>query len=218
MKLALALVLTAVAANAADTLAIFGRAWTVPVLSDWTIDRDDAAPVLRLNSSRGPLPGPRRPIQFALTGAADYERLTVEADAMPLGSSLLIVFAYRDEAHFDYAHLSTDPASTQPVHNGIFHVYGGERVRISPERGPAAFAARGRWFHVKLTHDARAGAARVMVDGQTLPSLEAVDRSLGPGKLGIGSFDETGAFKNVTITVESGPRSRPPAPPAQPPR
>ena len=24
----------------------------------------------------------------------------------------------------------------QPVHNGIFHVYGGERVRISAERGP----------------------------------------------------------------------------------
>jgi hypothetical protein len=218
MKLVLALVVTAVAANAADTLAIFGRTWTVPALSDWTIDRDHAAPVLRLSASRGPLPGPRRPIQFALTGLADYERVTVEADVMPLGSSLLIVFAYRDEAHFDYAHLSTDPASSQPVHNGIFHVYGGERVRISPDRGPAAFAASGRWFHIKLTHDALAGAVRVMVDGQPLPALEAVDRSLGPGKLGMGSFDETGAFKNVTIRVESGPRSHPPVQPAQPPR
>jgi len=204
-----------VAANAADTLEIFGRTWTIPTLSDWTIDRDGADAVLRLSVSRGPLPGPRRPIQFALTDIADYDRLTIEADVMPLGRSLLIVFAYRDEAHFDYAHLSTDPASKQPVHNGIFHVYGGERVRISPERGPAAFAASARWYRVTLTHDAVAGAVRVMVDGQPLPALEAVDLSLGPGKVGIGSFDETGAFKNVTIRVESGLRTHPPVPPAQ---
>ena len=127
--------------------------------------------------------------------------LTVEADVMPLGSSLMIVFAYRDEAHFDYAHLSTDQAAAQPVHNGIFHVYGGERVRISAEKGPASFAARGRWYHVKLTHEANTGAVAVTVDGQAVPALEAIDRSLGPGKAGIGSFDETGAFRDVGIRV-----------------
>ena len=83
---------------------------------------------MRLVTSRGPLPGPRRSIQFALTDVPNYRRLTVEADVQPLGRSLLIVVAYRDPAHFDYAHLSTDTAEDQPVHNGIFHVYGGERV------------------------------------------------------------------------------------------
>ena len=34
-----------------------------------------------------------------------------------------------------------------------------------------------------------------------LPALQAVDMSLGAGKVGIGSFDETGVFKNVTITT-----------------
>jgi hypothetical protein len=201
MKLALVLALAAVAADAADTLEIFGRTWTVRVASDWKADREDSAPVLRLVTIRGPLPGPRRPIQFALAEVPNYGRLTVEAEVMPLGSSLLIVFAYRDEAHFDYAHLSTDQATAQPVHNGIFHVYGGERVRISAERGPASFAARGRWYHVTLTHDASTGAVAVTVDGRAVPALEAIDRSLGPGKVGIGSFDETGAFRDVKITV-----------------
>ena len=205
MKFALLIAMAVAAANAAATLEIFGRIWTVRVASDWKADREDSAAVLRLVTNRGPLPGPRRPIQFALADVPNYGRLAVEADVMPLGSSLLIVFAYRDEAHFDYAHLSTDQATAQPVHNGIFHVYGGERVRISAERGPGSFAARGRWYHVKLTHDAGSGAVAVTVDGRAIPALEAIDRSLGPGKVGIGSFDETGAFRDVRITVVAPP-------------
>jgi hypothetical protein len=197
MKLVLLAVLAAFNVNAADTLAIWGRAWAVPAATDWKVEEG----TLRLETSRGPLPGPRRPIQFALTDVPNYQRLAVEADVMPLGRSLLIVLAYRDPAHFDYAHLSTDTAGEQPVHNGVFHVYGGERVRISAERGPAAFAARGRWYHVTLAHDSTTGTIEVAVDGQPVPALHAVDLSLGPGKVGLGSFDETAVFKNVRITA-----------------
>jgi hypothetical protein len=170
------------------------------VASDWKIGQQGGVEVLRLVEHRGPLPGPRRPIQFALRDVAEYGSLTLEADVKPLGRSLLIVFAYRDEAHFNYAHLSVDPGAKQPVHNGIFHVYGGERVRISSEQGPAAFSSTGRWYHVRLVHDAVNGTVGVTVDGASVPALEAVDRSLGAGKAGIGSFDETGEFKNVKMT------------------
>jgi len=196
MKLFVLAALAAFNASAADTLTIFGRTWSVPTATDWTLDDG----TLRLATSRGPLPGPRRPIQFALTDVPNYQRLTFEADVMPLGRSVLIVFAYRDPAHFDYAHLSVDAAEDQPVHNGVFHVYGGERVRISAACGPAAFAARGRWYHVALIHDSTVGSVQVAIDGRTVPALHAVDLSLGPGKVGPGSFDETGAFKNVKIT------------------
>jgi hypothetical protein len=185
MKLAVLAALIAVHANAADTLTIMGRSWDVPVAADWKAEEG----ILRLATFRGPLPGPRRPIQFALTDVPDYHRLTI------------IVLAYRDPAHFDYAHLSIDAAEQQPVHNGIFHVYGGERVRISAERGPAAFAASGRWYHVTVSHDSNTGTIEVAVDGRAVPALRAVDLSLGPGRVGVGSFDETGAFKNIKITA-----------------
>jgi hypothetical protein len=199
MKLIAILCLAAAGLFAADTLDVFGHTWSVPVAADWRVDQQEGAQVLHLVEHRGPLPGPRRPIQFALTDVPEYTSLTLEGDVKPLGSSLLIVFAYRDNAHFDYAHLSVDTGAKQPVHNGIFHVYGGERVRISSEQGPAAFPGTGRWYHVKLLHNAQTGTVDVTVDGQPVPALHAVDFSLAAGKTGPGSFDETGDFKNVRI-------------------
>ncbi len=183
----------------ADVINVFGYHWRVPIAADWRVDNSGPQPVLRLIAPRGPLPGPRRPIQFALAETPDFGTVTVDLDARPLGHSLIIVFAYRDPAHFDYAHLSIDAATREHVHNGIFHVYGGERVRISSEEGPAAFAATNRWYHVRLIHDGNSGAVDVRVDGQPIPALHAVDVSLRTGKVGIGSFDETGDFKSVSI-------------------
>ena len=86
------------------------------------------------------------------------------------------------------------------MHNGIFHVYGGERVRISPQSGPPAFPEINRWYHVKLVQDGTTGLVDVTMDGKLVPALHAVDLSLPTGKVGIGSFDETGDFKNVKIS------------------
>src|ERR1700722_16807693 len=122
---------------AADSIRVFGYTWTVPNAADWKIDNArDSSPALRLLVGREPLPGPRRPYQFAIASTPAFQKVEITADLQPTKRSLMIVFAYHDPAHFDYAHLSTDSAQKQPVHNGIFHVYGGERVRISSEKGP----------------------------------------------------------------------------------
>jgi len=47
------------------------------------------------------------------------------------------------------AHLSDDTGSTTDVHNGIFHVYGGDRVRISSTEGPATLTEE-KWYKVRL--------------------------------------------------------------------
>ena len=184
---------------ATASFSALGYKWTVPNASDWRVEADHGAPVLHLVVSRGPLPGPRRPIQFALAGTPEFQRVSIDVDVRPLERSLILVFAYRDSAHFDYAHLSIDRGSAQPNHNGIFHVYGGERARISSEGGPAAFTASKRWYSVRLTHDGQSGRVQVTVDGQLIPALQAVDLSLRTGKVGLGSFDETGDFKNLRI-------------------
>lgn len=200
MRFLIWLAVAACSARAADTLNAFGFRWSVPAAADWTIEEQAGAPALRLLVGREPLPGPRRPRQFAIADTPDFQRVKVEADVQPLKRSLIVVFAYRDPAHFDYAHFSTDTGEKQPVHNGVFHVFGGERVRISSVKGPAAFEALGRWYHVALTYDAASGEVNVTVDGKPVPALHAFDLSLGAGKVGLGSFNETGDFKNVKIS------------------
>jgi len=197
--LALFLLLTS-GLSAADTFEVFHYHWSVPKAADWKVVQQDGSQILRLVTGREPPPGPRRPMQFALADTREFRQVRVELGLRPLKRSLLIVFAYRDPEHFDYAHLSTDTAAKQPRHNGIFHVYGGERVRISSETGPAAFAISNRWYQVRLQFEGSSGRVQVTVDGQHIPALDAVDLSLSRGKVGIGSFDETGDFRDVKIT------------------
>jgi uncharacterized protein (TIGR02246 family) len=193
--------LSLVAANLAadDKIDIFGHAWTVPSLADWKVAEDAASPMLQLLVGREPLPGPRRPVQFALLEMPSASRVTLDADVRPTNRSLIVVYAYRDAAHFNYVHFSTDSGAKAAVHNGVFHVYGGERVRISATEGPAAFSAINRWFHIRVQWDGSTGEVQGFVDGQPVPALHAADLSLNTGRVGIGSFDETGDFKNVVV-------------------
>lgn len=191
----------ACAAEPAGTIEAFGLTWKLPVASDWKVSDG----VLELLVPR-PSTQPRRPSQYALADTVDYLKATVEVEmqAEPKAqrnrrNSLILVYAWRDAEHFNYAHLSVDAAKQVAVHNGIFHVYGGDRVRISSEEGPATLKD-GVWHKVKLVYDGTTGRVDVWVDGQTSPSMRAVDMSLGAGKVGIGSFFDTGSFRNFRIS------------------
>lgn len=185
--------------SAEDTITVFDKTWTVPNSQDWQVVVDEGKPMLRLLVGREPAPGPRRPSQFALLTMPLASKVTLEADVRPTKRSLIIIYAYKDAAHFDYVHFSLDTGVKQPVHNGVFHVYGGERVRISNPAGVAAFSAIDRWYHVKVEWDGASGEVQGFVDGQAIPALHAVDLSLTEGRVGIGSFDETGDFKDVRV-------------------
>jgi hypothetical protein len=184
------------ALSAADTITVFDRQWTVQQASDWAVENG----VLRLRVSAEPPPGqPRRPQKFALLESKPYSRVTIEGEVKRNGRSLIFIYAWQDDAHYNYAHLSSDPAEKQNVHNGMFHVFGGERVRISPLDGPASFTTPD-WVPVKLVFNGESGRCYVEVNGKRNPSLEAVDLSLRRGRVGMGSFDETGDFRNIRIT------------------
>lgn len=195
MKFLLALVFATALCFGADTIEAFGYKWTVPVASDWKTGKD----VLQLLVKR-PQEQPRRPKQFAVAETAPFTKVRVECDVRRTnGKSLILVYAYKDDAHFNYAHLSSDTAEKQPVHNGIFHVYGGDRVRISSTAGPAALPGED-WYRVSLDYDGTTGAVSLSVNGEPNVSLKAVDMSLGAGRIGLGSFFETAEFRNLKIT------------------
>lgn len=180
----------------AESIEALGYRWTVPNASDWKISPG----MLELVVKHEPKPGvPRRPWHFAVADTTDFTEVTLEVEVKRYGKSLMLVFAWQDEAHFDYVHLSVDDPTKQPVHNGVFHVFGGERVRISyQEPGPGVLPTAD-WHRVKVTWSGKTGQLRTWVDGKPAKALEAWDLSLRKGKVGLGSFDETGAFRNLRI-------------------
>src|SRR6266496_1604487 len=170
----------------ADSIEAFGYKWKVPIASEWAVDGAGKDQVLRMLVAK-PSTQPRRPSQYALADTEPFESVTIQAEVRRDKGSLILVYAWKDAGHFDYAHLSVDEATKQPVHNGIFHVFGGDRVRISQEPGPAALPTPD-WTPVKLTWSGKTGEIWVEVAGKKLPSLHGVDLSLGAGRVGIGSF------------------------------
>lgn len=196
------LLLAAAAACAADTIEAFGYKWTVPVGSEWVVEGSGADQVMKMLVARPSLQ-PRRPAQHAIAEVGPFDEVTVEAEVRrakePANSQLIILYAWQDADHFDYAHFSPDEATKQPVHNGIFHVYGGDRVRISQADGPASLPSFD-WTPVKVQWSGKTGLVRVWSNGKEMPSMKGADLSLTKGKVGIGSFFHTAEFRKVKIT------------------
>lgn len=189
--------------RAADTLQVFGLRWSVPLLHDWKVEPLDGVEVLRLATARPMESDPRRPYQYALAETPPLSKFTLELEArrnpVKKSGAIVIVYAWQDPDHFDYVHLCGDSATEQPVHNGIFHVYGGDRSRISSDKGPGSLVTPA-WYAIKVAWDASSGLVEATVNGSANPSLRAVDLSLGPGRIGIGSFFDVADFRNLKLT------------------
>src|SRR5579859_6022002 len=90
---------------ASESIDVFGGTWDVQSAHDWLVERD----LLQLKVPAEPPPGqPRRPTKYALLESKPYSRVTLEADIKRDGRSLIVIYAWQDEAHYDYAHISVD--------------------------------------------------------------------------------------------------------------
>lgn len=185
----------------AERIRCFEQSWLVRTAADWRIEFTPKGEVMHLDVARPQEANPRAPIQYALAEAQPPACFTLEVEVRCdiESSSLIVVYAWKDPLHFDYVHLSSDPAKIQPVHNGVFHVYGGDRVRISNDEGPCALAPATKWTKVRVDYDASRHLVETSIDGRLNPSLRGVDFSLGAGAIGLGSFFNTGSFRKFSL-------------------
>jgi hypothetical protein len=182
------------------TVRAFGQEWDVLNPADWS-GTDQS---LDLKVARPQEANPRSPAQYALAKTMPPERFTLEvemkpdADANGKVGSAIIVYGWRDNLHFNYVHLSPDTAKEQPVHNGIFHVYGGDRVRISDQSGPRVWA-KPEWTPIRVVYDASKNTVETWIRGEKNSSLRGIDLSLDHGRIGLGSFFNTVSCRNFRL-------------------
>lgn len=165
-----------------------------PTAGSWVYELVKPGPPgpVRAPFSRSILAGPDVG-SFELTG-----RLRCATDPANPYRDMCVIFHYRDPTHFYYVHFA---GRSDDLHNIIGLVDGADRVKINLEpAGASTFRLTDlAWHAFKVTCDAGTGEIRAYLDDLATPILTARDLTLPRGLVGVGSFDDTGAFDDLVL-------------------
>ena len=108
---------------------------------------------------------------------------------------LCLFFGYQDNAHLYYVHLGK---RTDDHANQIFIVNDKPRTKISTKT-TAGIPWNDDWHHARIVRDAESGSIEVFYDDMQTPVMTATDTTFGTGRVGVGSFDDTGNFDEIKV-------------------
>jgi hypothetical protein len=142
----------------------------------------------------------RSPLNIALVKDLMLADFVLEADVKSTARDydhrdMCLVFGYEDPPRFYYAHLAK---KTDDRANQIFIVNGADRKKIST-RTTAGTPWDDGWHHVKVVRTVSDGAIAVYFDDMKTPVMTATDKKIPGGRVGVGSFDDTGNWANVKV-------------------
>lgn len=179
------------------------RGWKPNIVGNWQVTEEDGNSAYSLLTP-GPQGKVRAPTSWSLIQEHDVTsfvvtgRLKCDADPANPNRDMLVIFHFQDPLHFYYAHFS---ASSDGLHNIIGLVDGKDRAKINQEEaGTSNFRLTDRKYHdFKVTYSILTGDIKAFLDDMTVPILTAKDSTLGHGLVGVGSFDDTGSFDDITL-------------------
>ena len=108
---------------------------------------------------------------------------------------LCLFFGYQDAAHFYYSHLGK---KTDDHANQIFIVNAADRLKISTKTSPGT-DWNDEWHTLKVVRKVAEGTIEVYYDDLKTPVQTAVDKTFTWGRVGVGSFDDTGDFDDIKL-------------------
>lgn len=144
----------------------------------------------------------RKPSALAVMKSKPFRKVTIETEIKStapkdvIRRDLDITVGYESPTRFYYIHLS---GVNDDVHNGIFLVNNSDRHRIDSGKGKPQLNDF-EWHCVRAVWDGDKGTILAYVDDSQEPVLDATDKTICFGKAGVGSFDDTGEFRNIVIT------------------
>jgi len=118
---------------------------------------------------------------------------------------LCLFFGHQDPTHFYYVHMAL---RADPHAHSVFIVNGKPRVSLIPlpgkEEDKEVFRTKGivwgdGWHHVRLVRRVSDGLIEVYYDDMARPIMRAKDKTFTWGRVGVGSFDDTGNYDEIVI-------------------
>lgn len=176
--------------------------WSFGDDSAWSWTGDGEETVLSLQKPSDFNPKVRSPFNLAWFQGGEWDSFTLTAevrlDLFNQGNNdVCIAFGKKDETKFYYAHLGE---TSDKVHLQLHLVNDADRAPITKKGAKTLPWKPDTWHQVKLVRNAETGSITVWFDGEEI--LSATDKTLTKGKIGLGSFDDLGSFRNVVVTTE----------------
>ncbi len=145
-------------------------------------------------------PPHRSPLNIALVKGVTVGDFVLEALVQSTGKDgahrdVCLFFGYQDPAHFYYVHLGK---KTDDHANQIFIVNGAARKKISTQTTPGT-PWNDQWHRVKVVRTAGDGKIAIYFDDMKTPAMIATDRTFTWGRVGLGSFDDSGNWDDVHL-------------------
>jgi len=176
--------------------------WDFTDKSAWRITRmgDEHGRVLDQFRESKYQPAVRSPLNVALVQGHDLTDFVFDVQVRSTGRDyghrdLCLFFGHQDPSHFYYVHLGKQ---ADDAANSIFRVDGKPRTSIAEKRTKGTPWTDG-WHHVRITRTVKDGLIQVYFDDMKAPAMTAHDQTFTHGRLGVGSFDDTGMFDQVRI-------------------
>ena len=176
----------------------------------WKYGNEGGRGYLGLEGGSKYKPKHRSPLNIALIDDLLLADFVIEAEAWQTGREyghrdLSLFFGFEGPNRYYYAHLATEPDDR--AHN-IFLVDNADRAPLGAIPDEGVDWGKG-WKRVRV--ERRDGALRVYFDGEKDPTVSTDRDPLGWGRVGVGSFDDSGRFSKVRIWAPETKRAPKPA-------
>lgn len=175
--------------------------WEPTDANAWRIKKTDRGNVYSQFEKRSKYEPPHRsPYNISLLKGktvSDFElqvKVQSTTDDYP-HRSVCLFFGYQDPAHFYYVHLGR---RTDDHANQIFIVNDAPRTKISTKTTPGTPWTE-KWHDVKIRRDVASGSIEVFFDDMEKPVMTATDKNFVWGRVGLGSFDDTGDWDEFQL-------------------
>ncbi|MHC4564746.1 MAG: hypothetical protein ACYTE3_03210 [Planctomycetota bacterium] len=179
--------------------------WTQTDAKAWQIAEEGRNHVYSQFQKSDYQPPVRSPLNMALVKDFEVDDFVLEARMEQTGKEyghrdMCIFFGYQDPSHFYYVHIATKADAHA---NSIFIVNGKPRVSIATDRTDGTDWGTG-YHDVRIVRDCQTGAIEVYFDDMDKPIMQAKDDTFKTGRVGFGSFDDTGKIDDVCVWAIGG--------------
>jgi hypothetical protein len=166
----------------------------------WKVVKTADGPVYNQFRTSKYKPPFRSPLNISLVKNLVLTDFVLEAKVQSTGKDgphrdMCLFFGYQDPAHFYYVHIAKQADDNA---NQIFIVNGAARKKIS-RTSTAGTPWDDRWHRIKVARRVADGAIEVFFDDMKMPIMTAQDKTFTWGQVGIGSFDDSGNWADISV-------------------